>query len=167
MVKRILFFLCFLVTVGVFAQAYKEDPIKLKKLAKKGQPKDMYKYAEYLLRNKPNGLKKDLEVALTYYEKAAKHDYIPALMALADFWVTSEEEEHIYLGLKYLIEACDNLYPTACEILQKMDYEEAKKGITPKFRDYLWDEFESHKDPYLKPNRYKVVRDLYRKGKEE
>ena len=88
MVKRILFFLCFLVTVGAFAQAYKEDPIKLKKLAKKGQPKDMYKYAEYLLRNKPNGLKKDLEVALTYYEKAAKHDYIPALMALADFWVT-------------------------------------------------------------------------------
>ena len=46
MVKRILFFLCFLVTVGVFAQAYQEDPIKLKKLAKKGQPKDMYKYAE-------------------------------------------------------------------------------------------------------------------------
>ena len=48
-----------------------------------------------------------------------------------------------------------------------MDYEEAKKGITPKFREYLWNEFESHKDPYLKPNRYKIVRDSYRENKSD
>ena len=63
------------------------------------------------------------------------------------------------------MEACDNLYPTACEILGRIDYKELKeKGITTEFRNWLWNEFENAKDPYLRPNRYKALRDSYRKA---
>ena len=165
MKRCILLLLLFFVGVASYAQTNKEEAAKLKKILKANHPKDMYKYAEYLLINKPNGFEKDLETAIDLYKKAAEQDYIPALMALADFCVTSDNLDQLYLGFKYLMEACDNLYPTACEILGRIDYKELKeKGITTEFRNWLWNEFENAKDPYLRPNRYKALRDSYRKA---
>lgn len=81
MKRCILLLLLFFVGVASYAQTNKEEAAKLKKILKANHPKDMYKYAEYLLINKPNGFEKDLETAIDLYKKAAEQDYIPALMA--------------------------------------------------------------------------------------